>query len=173
MSDKKTLIPLDSRLFSFNQSGSRVYALIGEVDRNFVHNVCLGIYEMGLDIYLGGEIVRSVLLGRDCSYSVIDLIATSTNSSPHDSLISLLRRRSSQQYNSSDAWIHLGMTVQKQEGWNIKDINCGSKFYANEISSSVNHTVFRLTPAIYERFKINPSPILLHLLGSTNDYRVL
>lgn len=172
MSRSSIVLPLAPRLVPFKKRNEeRITALIGRNDKRFVNNICVGLYEQAFDLYLGGEIVRQASSDWMRSYEIIDIIATAPAESIRERFIDRLHL--AQKEPGSDAWMHFGMTVQRQEGFHIKDIHCGSMFYADEVYSSPEHTEFRLTPAIYEACPREPSPIHLHLVSSLDNYRVL
>ena len=167
------LIPLTSRRVSpqKREESERTMALIGETDRKYIRDIRLGLYSLEFDVYLGGAIIEAIFTDWSTSYERVDIVAQAQNKDVRKSLTNRLRRAKNE--TGSDAWIHFGMIVQRQEGWKIKDFYRGSMFYADEISTSPRHTEFKLTPAIYVMQKREPSPIHLHIRDTLEEYNIL
>ncbi len=152
-----------------------VYSLLGNTDKRLVQNISYTLSGNGFKMYLGGEIVEDARNNVFRPYTRIDLFATPSRDINEkyrerlrQSFIEVLKRHEHE--SGSDQWMHFGIIVQKQQGWNIKDCYRGDHFYAQHIKSSLDKSEFKLTLALYESSRGEPPPIhlFLCLIRSTN-----
>jgi len=156
------IIPIASRTVKREQHREEqsIISLLSPIDRPFVTNLCRGIYPLGFDIYLGGDIINYLYSETQSSYNHIDLVSLALNESMRQHLIKMLQRPLTE--SGSDRWLHFGFTT-----------NGCSKFYSEEINTSADLSIFELIPAIYVQNEIDPSPIKLHLPISLDNYEIV
>lgn len=160
----RSIIPLASRIIPMEKRDKYgdLANFINEVDKLAVNNVCRGLYESGLDIYIRSE---------QHPNEHIDLIAHAQNNLLKQRLIERLQRSNDE--SGSDAWVHFGFTAYKNAGFHINEIPKGSRFYSEEVSISPDLAIFTLTPAIYIQKETDPSQINLFFPSSLEEYNII